>query len=131
MSTLEGEGATAGGSKATVYLGYLRSFSGGMGQAVVKCVKGCTCADTLVDGRWEQKVSLLQVHGFLVTQAKMCRIRVTIVPRDSGGGGGNAAAEAAGGSNKFQLTSVMVAHTPVVLSSYAGQLGDLEAAADG
>ena len=135
VSTLEGEDTTTAGGggtasgKATVYLGYLRSFRGGMGLAVVKCIKGCTCADTLMDGRWEQKVSLLQVHGFPVSQHAKCRIRVAIVPRDAGSG--KAAVAAAGGGSKFQLTSIMVAHTPVVLSSYAGQLDDFEAAADG
>lgn len=53
-----------------------------------------------------------------VSQHPRCRLRVTIVPRPGMSGG-----DAAG--NKFQLAAVMVAHTPVVLSSYDRQAADL------
>lgn len=76
-----------------------------------------------------------------VTQSAKCRVRLTIVDRSSGGGtqgagtggnstegagpssggGGNSMQQDAGpsttGGSKFQLTSVMVAHLPVVLDN--------------
>ena len=54
-----------------------------------------------------------------VSQHPACRLRVTIVPRP----GQRAGDGEAGG--KFQLAAVMVAHTPVVLSSYERQAADL------
>ncbi len=58
-----------------------------------------------------------------VSQHPACRIRITTVPRGADTPGG---AQPQGG--KFQLTSVMVAHMPVVLASYALQAHDLEVA---
>ena len=54
-----------------------------------------------------------------VSQHPRCRLRVTIVPRPGQSGGDSQA------GNKFQLAAVMVAHTPVVLSSYDRQAADL------
>ncbi|PRW56718.1 hypothetical protein C2E21_4783 [Chlorella sorokiniana] len=101
---------------ATVILGYLRSYQG-MGLARVTCAAGCSCKPGLVDGLWRQHTSLMQMTSLQVSQHPRCRLRVTIVPRPGQAGG-----EA---GNKFQLTAVMVAHTPVVLSSYDRQAADL------
>lgn len=53
---------------------------------------------------------------------------MTIVPRAADTPGG---ARPPGAGNKFQLASVVVAHTPVVLASYAAQAADLERAVEG
>lgn len=64
-------------------------------------------------------------HCLQVSQHPACRIRITTVPRSSDTPGG---AQPPGAGRKFQLTSVMVAHMPVVLASYALQVADLEVA---
>jgi hypothetical protein len=53
------------GSTSHLYLGYLRSYRG-MGLARVECVAGCTCAAGRVDGLWQQRVSLTQIHELKV-----------------------------------------------------------------
>ena len=63
-----------------------------------------------------------------VSQHPACRIRVTTVPRTADTPGG---ARPPGAGGKFQLTSIMVAHMPVVLASYALQAHDLEVAVGG
>ena len=139
-----------------------------MGLARVECVSGCTCQPALVDGLWEQRVSLQQMHTFearrrqlaaccllgapavrrwrasivltlrllahtrthpvQVSQHAACRLRVTIVPRSKDTPGG---ARPAGGGTKFQVASLVVAHTPVVLASYQNQAADLAKAVEG
>lgn len=117
VSTADGTGDGAGGGddKATVFLGYLRSYEG-MGQARVQCVSGCKCVATTVNARWKQKVSLTQMHQFKVSQHPRCKLRVTIVQPDDGGG------------SKVQLNAVMVAHFPVVIDQrIAGEAGVMRA----
>lgn len=46
-------------------LTYLRSYQQ-MGVAQVKCVAGCTCPTSELDGTWDTKASLLQIHRFKV-----------------------------------------------------------------
>lgn len=60
-----------------------------------------------------------------VSQHPACRIRISTVERSAESPGG---AQPPGAGGKFQLTSVMVAHMPVVLASYALQAHDLEVA---
>lgn len=123
MSTEEGPGRQG---KATVYLGHLRSYAG-MGLARVECRSGCTCTPTQVDGLWKQRVSLMQMHAFKVTQHPRCVIRVTNEARGDSSGSGDSSSSGRGsqGGNKFQVSSLMVAHEPLVLSSYAAQATDL------
>lgn len=60
-----------GSREATVHLGYLRSYER-MALARVECVSGCACQPSLVDGLWEQRVSLQQMHSFAV-RARLLR----------------------------------------------------------
>ncbi|KAL4442048.1 hypothetical protein ABPG77_011309 [Micractinium sp. CCAP 211/92] len=108
---------------ATVYLGHLRSYEG-MGAARVECRSGCTCAPSRADGLWSAHVSLMQMHTFQTTQHPRCTLRVTILDLPTSGAGA-----ARGRGHKFQLSAIMVAHQPVVLSSYASQAADLALAA--
>lgn len=48
-----------------VSLSYLKSYRG-MGTAQVACVSGCACEPQLLDGTWENKVSLQQILQFWV-----------------------------------------------------------------
>ena len=57
--------AAGDGSPAEVLLTYLRSYER-MGVAQVKCVAGCACPTTEIDGTWEARASLLQIHRFKV-----------------------------------------------------------------
>lgn len=106
--------------EATVHLGYLRSYDG-MGAVRVECRSGCTCAATRADGLWSAHVSLMQMHSFQTTQHPRCTLRATILDLPTNGTRGR--------GYKFQLSAIMVAHQPVVLSSYASQAADLASVA--
>ena len=93
-----------------------------MGLARVQCVSGCACANSLVDGLWRQRVSLVQLLSIEVSQHPRCRLRVTVVPRSAGTPGG---AAPKGSGFKFQLSAAMVAHAPVVMDTYERQAADL------
>ncbi|KAL4427831.1 hypothetical protein ABPG75_001920 [Micractinium tetrahymenae] len=109
--------------QATVYLGHLRSYEG-MGAVRVECRSGCACAPSRADGLWSARVSLMQMHTFQTTQHPRCTIRATILDLPTSGSGGSR-----GRGHKFQLSAIMVAHQPVVLSSYASQAADLASVA--
>lgn len=69
--------------QAEVLLTYLRSYEG-MGTAQVKCISGCTCSTTYLDGTWEQKASLLQIHPFKVRRVGRAGVlccRADYIPR--------------------------------------------------
>ncbi|KAI3436557.1 hypothetical protein D9Q98_005973 [Chlorella vulgaris] len=124
------------GQWCTLYLGFLRSYQG-MGLARVVCKSGCECAESLVEAQWRQLVSLTQTHSFQVTQHPKCRLRLTIVERaneqtaEVANDGSSTQAAATNATSipsgsKFQLSSVMVAHFPVVLDNrIAGTAGGL------
>lgn len=38
-----------------------------MGQALVECVSGCTCEDSVLDGWWERHASLQVMHTIMVS----------------------------------------------------------------
>jgi hypothetical protein len=61
-----GEAEGHGGAQPTVYLTHLRSYSGGMGTADVTCLAGCTCRRSSLDGTWERRASLQEMHKFAV-----------------------------------------------------------------
>ena len=44
---------------------YLRSYES-MGTAKVECVAGCACAESRVDGTWERRATIMQMHEFQV-----------------------------------------------------------------
>ena len=68
VSPEESPGSRGGG--ATVYLGYLKSYQG-MGLAFVECKSGCQCSPSHVDGLWQDRVSLMQLHAVAV-RASVC-----------------------------------------------------------
>ncbi|PSC68096.1 hypothetical protein C2E20_8274 [Micractinium conductrix] len=142
--------------QATVFLGHLRSYRG-MGKARVTCQSGCTCAPTVVNGLWKERVSLMQMLEVTVSQHPKCVLRITILDQSSSSSGGDSSSRRRGGgeheddvssssgssgsdgsgssassgegASKFQVVSLMVAHEPVVLTSYATQAADLAQAA--
>ena len=62
----DGDGELSVASQqAEVLLSHLKSYEG-MGTAQVKCVSGCRCLTTTLDGTWGQKATLLQIHKFRV-----------------------------------------------------------------
>ncbi|PSC72893.1 photosystem II reaction cent isoform B [Micractinium conductrix] len=119
MNTLDGSSSGAGAqTKATVFLGYLRSYQG-MGVARVECKRDCTCLPTRIDGRWKQRVSLTQMHEFQVSQHPRCRVRITIERRPSAGGRKH-------GGGKMHLSALMVSHFPLALDGrIAGMAGGM------
>lgn len=44
----------------------------GMGTALITCVAGCRCAPTIVDGTWQTRASLQQMHKFYVSHRERC-----------------------------------------------------------
>ena len=47
--------------------------------AGIECVGNCECDLSEFNGLWEHKQSQLQGHGFSVTRAAECTVRVTIM----------------------------------------------------
>ena len=62
----KGDKAEGGSAAATVYLSHLRSYEG-MGTADVRCVAGCACRRSSLDGTWDRPVALQQIHRFSVS----------------------------------------------------------------
>ncbi|GAB4813470.1 hypothetical protein N2152v2_000516 [Parachlorella kessleri] len=100
--------------KTIVILGYLRSYES-MGSAQVECVSGCTCDSAKLEGTWDRRATLMQMHEIWVTQHADCRVRVTILP------------ETQSGAHKISLTSLMAAAYPIfaadTLANEAGLSG--------
>lgn len=61
----EEEAAGGGSPPATVILGYLRSYES-MGRARVACVAGCSCSESFIEGTWERRATIMQMHQFQV-----------------------------------------------------------------
>lgn len=75
--------------RVSVALVYLRSWQG-MGVAHVRCVSGCACDTTTIDGTWHKRVTVMQHHSFKVGQ-RACPGRLAqrawCRPRQPGGPG--------------------------------------------
>ncbi|KAG2493701.1 hypothetical protein HYH03_008215 [Edaphochlamys debaryana] len=84
---------------AIVELGYLRSYDN-VGRFKVKCVEGCACEDTTLDGLHDQKNSQTFLHSLNVSQADRCVISITVLPDSSTG------------KHKVKITGVMVSEDP-------------------
>jgi hypothetical protein len=78
-----------------VWVGYLASYEH-MGQARLRCVSGCSCADVDVNGWIKHKSSQTFVARLHTTQHAKCRISITILPYTSSQ------------EHKFKVVSVMV-----------------------
>lgn len=96
------------GNWASVYLSHLKSYEG-MGTARVACVSGCHCQKTVLDGTWEQQATLMQIHGFKVTQHAQCRVRVTVSKKPG-------AVPQQG--HKVTLMAIMVSHYPLRMDTF-------------
>ncbi|KAL4421052.1 hypothetical protein ABPG77_007527 [Micractinium sp. CCAP 211/92] len=96
------------GNWASVYLSHLKSYEG-MGTARVACVSGCHCQKTILDGTWEQQATLMQIHGFKVTQHAQCRVRVTVSKKP-----GTVPQE----GHKVTLMAIMVSHYPLRMDTF-------------
>lgn len=93
-----------------VWLSHLRSYQG-MGTARVRCVSGCTCQISKLDGTWQMRHSLFWFHRFQVSRHKRCRFRVTLTDKPG---------EFPEEGHKVTLVAVMVTHVPL---AGAGSLG--------
>ncbi|KAG2493702.1 hypothetical protein HYH03_008216 [Edaphochlamys debaryana] len=82
-----------------VELGYLRSYEN-VGRFKVKCVEGCACENTTLDGLHDQKNSQTFLHSLSVSQAERCVISITVLPDSSTG------------KHKVKITGVMVSEDP-------------------
>lgn len=47
-----------------------------MGRALVKCVEGCTCADSTIDAHTIEHNSQMALHHINVSQHAQCVLRV-------------------------------------------------------
>jgi palmitoyltransferase len=88
---------------AEVLLSHLRSYEG-MGVAQVRCVSGCTCTTTYLDGTWEQQATLQYIHRFKVSQHAKCRVRVRVTSQ---------AGAVPQQGRKVTLMGLMVSHIPI------------------
>ncbi|KAG1658766.1 hypothetical protein FOA52_001308 [Chlamydomonas sp. UWO 241] len=61
-----------------IELSYLKSYVN-MGQAAVRCVGGCTCDESRIDGHNDEKNSQLHLHEFKATQADECLIEIEVL----------------------------------------------------
>lgn len=57
------QGGAKGGTR--VQLSHLKSYSG-MGTALIRCLSGCTCEPSILDGTTASHVSVFKVHSFTV-----------------------------------------------------------------
>jgi hypothetical protein len=99
-----------------------------MALAQIKCVSGCTCRPSFIDGFWTSRATLRTMHKFQASQHPACRLRVRLVERGEGDEGAAAVAEKGPGwgvGHKVQLSGVMVAGSQPALWAYPGQAGDL------
>lgn len=104
--------------RAQVSLSYLRSYQG-MGVADLACVSGCECEPQVLDGTWQQEVSLQQILQIWVSRHKQCRIRVTVSERPG---------QVPQKGHKVVLQGVMVSHFGVRLTTYDEQVSLLHQA---
>ncbi|KAI7841869.1 hypothetical protein COHA_004398 [Chlorella ohadii] len=103
---------------AEVLLSHLRSYEG-MGVAQVRCVAGCTCSTTYLDGTWEQQATLQYIHRFKVSQHADCRVRVRVMSQ-----AGSVPQE----GHKVSLMGLMVSHIPIRMHTrddHAEQLSNI------
>lgn len=49
----------------SLMLGHLKSYES-MGAAYVQCVSGCACNDSVIEGTWDRRATLMQMHEFKV-----------------------------------------------------------------
>ena len=61
-----------------IEIAYLKSYVQ-MGQAAVRCISGCTCNDTVMEGHHDEKTSQLYLHEFSATQHDACVISLTVL----------------------------------------------------
>ena len=54
---------------------YLRSYEN-MGKAAVRCVSGCTCEESSLDGHHSEKNSQVFLHSFKASQHANCTVEV-------------------------------------------------------
>ncbi|KDD72119.1 hypothetical protein H632_c3839p0, partial [Helicosporidium sp. ATCC 50920] len=93
-----------------VSLLYLKSYQH-MGQARVECVKGCTCAPTVVDAHHGTPASQTYLHTFEASPHKDCRIRVTVLE------GSNS------GEHKFKVIGAVLSEQPAGSGGSADPFG--------
>ena len=71
------------GSQAHIVFGVLRSYEH-MGYALFECISQCTCSPTEINGHQAAKISNRAMFNVIVTQAKGCVLRVTVLDKVRG-----------------------------------------------
>eukprot|EP00879_Flechtneria_rotunda_P013806 GHRR01014419.1.p1 GENE.GHRR01014419.1~~GHRR01014419.1.p1 ORF type:complete len:272 (+),score=66.88 GHRR01014419.1:1593-2408(+) len=61
-----------------VQVAHLKSYEH-MGKALLTCVSGCECADTIIDGHHEDRTSQLKLHRVYVSQHEECTMAVQVL----------------------------------------------------
>ena len=59
-----------GGPRLNIALGYLRSYDSGMGNATLECVRGCSCARVLLQGRHASRTSVTVISQVAIRPAR-------------------------------------------------------------